>query len=131
MGFSMARKSRGNVIMNDEVRELATLDKPTMNKARFREVQFSSLAEKIAGDKLYYKNYYYPGGRESFMETRGQTVDKFFPYAEGGPLFVDEVSRLENPELFEKKTKMMEHLGHRYVAILPGMSELDIRERLT
>jgi hypothetical protein len=126
----MAKRIRGNVIMNDELREVVPVEKKTISGARFREVEFRSLAEKIAQDRLFYRNYYYPGGRESFAETRGQTVDKYFPYAEGGPLFVDEVSRTEDEDLFKKKTETMKTLGHRYVAILPGMTEFDVVERL-
>lgn len=125
----MGRKIKNNVIMTDELAGVVDLKK--ISGARFKEVEYSSLAEKIALDKLFYVRFYYPGGREQFVEARGQTVDKFFPYADGGPLFVDEVNRLEDKKLFEKKTEVMKQLGHRYVAILPGMTELDVRERIS
>lgn len=111
--------------------ELTPREKSTVSSVRFREVEPRSMAEKIANDKLYYRNYYYPGGKTEFPEFPAlQTVDKFFPYAEGGPLFVDEISRTTDQKLIEKKSELMKRLGHRYVAIVPGMSELDIRERL-
>lgn len=117
--------------MNDEMREVVPESETKLVSGRFREVQFMSLAEKIANDQLYYRNYYYPGGRESFPEQKAlQYVDKFFPYAEGGPLFIDEVSRTDDMEKVTLKEQRMQTLGHRYVAILPGMTELDIRERI-
>lgn len=118
--------------MNDEMLEVVPVEKSATTSHRFREVQFLSLAEKIANDQLYYRNYYYPGGRESFPEHKQlQCVDKYFPYAEGGPLFIDEVSRTDDVKMIEAKEKRMQTLGHRYVAILPGMTELDIRERIS
>lgn len=126
----MARR-KGNVLINTEMQEIVSMEKRSVNSTQFREVQFKSLAEKIARDQLFYRNHYYPGGREAFaFNIRGATVDKYFPYAEGGPLFIDEVLRTEDQELFKKKTEIMKSLGHRYVAIMPGMTELDITERL-
>lgn len=129
--MSRQPKIKSNVIIDRDMQELTPLEKNKTQSVRFREVEPRSMAEKIAKDKLYYRNYYYPGGKGAFPEFPVlQTVDKFFPYAEGGPLFVDEVSRTTDTKLIEKKTEVMRSLGHRYVAIMPGMSELDIRERL-
>jgi len=130
-GEQMSRRTKSNVIMNQEVADLVPVEKNTTTSVRFREVQFRSQAEKIAKDQLFYKNYYYPGGRQAFPDKPIlQTVDKYFPYAEGGPLFIDEPLRTDDAKLFETKTEIMKKLGHRYVALTPGLSELDILERL-
>ena len=126
----MIKRNKGNVIINTEMQEVTPIEKKTYS---FREVQpqWNSLAEKIAKDKLFYKNYYYAGGRQLFPNNpKLQTVDKYFPYAEGGPLFIDELSYLDNANEYAIKTKKMKELGHRYVAIEPKMNELDILERL-
>lgn len=123
-------KARGNVIVNQEVAELQPKEKKTI-AANFREVQYSSRAERIAKDSLYYRNHYYAGGKQIFPDKPElQTVDKYFPYAEGGPLFIDELTLMDNPKTFEMKTQKMKELGHRYIAIDPKMTDLQIMERL-
>lgn len=125
----MGKRIKGNVIINQEVQELTPQNKlPVSN---FREVQFKSRAERLAQDSLYYRNHYYAGGKQMFPDKpEMQTVDKYFPYAEGGPLFIDEMSLMDNPKNFEVKTQKMKELGHRYIAISPKMTDSEILERL-
>lgn len=125
--------AKTKTVINKEIDTDDLLNK----QAQLREVKIpqrknlTSLAEKIANDTLFYRNHYYPGGKESFANNKAlQTVDKYFPYAEGGPLFVDELSRLDSVKNYEAKKEVMKKLGHRYVAITPGMDENDIREVL-
>lgn len=127
----MAKSSvKGNVIVNQELAELQPKEKRVM-AANFREVQYSSRAEKLAKDSLYYRNHYYAGGKQIFPDQPNlQTVDKYFPYAEGGPLFIDELSLMDDKKAFELKTAKMKELGHRYIAIDPKMTDQDILERL-
>lgn len=93
--------------------------------------EFRSLAEKIAGDSLFYRNYYYPGGREFFANDQGLlTVEKYFPYAEGGPLYVDEPMMPYQEEECAKKTVAFKTLKLRYLVIKRGMNELDCIEAI-
>lgn len=61
----MGRKIKNNVIMTDELAGVVDLKK--ISGARFKEVEYSSLAEKIALDKLFYVRFYYPGGRNNSL----------------------------------------------------------------
>ena len=106
----------------------------------FKEIEVSrkndlvSLAEKIAGDKLCYRNHYYPGGKNLFPEVATlQVVDKFYPYANGGPLFVDEWTDHDEKHrlsTIENKKEAMRKLGHRYLSVTPNMTELDAIEAM-
>lgn len=93
---------------------------------------FKSLAERVAGDSLFYKNYYYPGGRSFFTQQQNEllTVDKYFPYAEGGALYIDEPMFEYEERDCEKKAQAMKVLGLRYLIIKRNMNELDCIEAI-
>lgn len=100
-------------------------------EARLARQKLKSLSDTIAQDTLFYKNHYYPGGREVFADKKElQSVDKFYPYADGGPLFVDECSRDFELPIYLEKEKVMKKLGLRYLLIKPGMTELEAIEAL-
>lgn len=93
--------------------------------------QLETVAEKIAEDKFCQRNHIWPGARQAFpFNSKMHYVDKFYPYAEGGPLFVDEPTRLSDLKQYELKAEAMKKLGHRYLVIKPGMTEIDAREVL-
>jgi hypothetical protein len=106
-----------------------------MEPVKMREVvrpgNFVGLAEKLAEDKLCQLNYYYPGGKEAFpVHPEMQFVGKYYPYANGGPLFIDELRNFEKTNKFHEKKAVMRKLGHRYLVISFGMTEMDAREQL-
>ncbi|HCW05855.1 MAG TPA: hypothetical protein DGG95_00625 [Cytophagales bacterium] len=89
-----------------------------------------TLAEQVANHHFYYRNFYWPGGKQVFpSQYRMHHVDKYFPYAEGGPLFVDEVEA-NDPRSFEEKKVAMKKLGHRYLVITKDMTLLHAYEAL-
>jgi len=95
-----------------------------------RSRSFNDLAEVLAQDKYFQRNHIWSKTAFPFNEKM-QYVDKFFPYAEGGPLFVDEPQRtVTDLSIYEAKAEAMKALGHRYICIKPGMTELDAREAL-
>jgi len=101
--------------------------KAIVKKAR----SFDGIAETIAQDKFFQRNHIWPGSKQAFpFQPKMQTVDKYFPYAEGGPLFIDEPTRKEDLKEFSPKIEAMKKLGHRYLLIKPGMNELEAREAL-
>lgn len=96
-----------------------------------RSRELLTVAEKIAQDKLCQRNHIWPGAKQAFpFNNKMQTVDKYFPYAEGGPLFVDEPTRKDDLEMFKLKEEAMKELGHRYLLLKPGMTEVDALEAL-
>ena len=128
----MAKKR--SVIVNKELadvhREVA-VKRTYLREVVKSEQRFDCLSDKLAEDKLCHLNYYYPGSKIAFpQDQKYQTVDKYYPYAKGGPLFIDEPSRMESTAPYLKKQQIMKELGHRYLLVLPGMSELDCYEAL-
>lgn len=103
-----------------------------LKAAAIRSRQFGSIAERFANDKHFQRNHIWPGAKEAFPTNKKMWyVDRYFPYADGGPLFVDEPTRLSletEKDNFELKKEIMKKLGHRYVVIRPGMSEIDVME---
>jgi hypothetical protein len=119
LGRTILRRNKG-----PQVRSFQEITKP-------KRVDLISMAEKIANDKLCYRNYVYPGSKNLFPDSpKLQTVDKFYPYAEGGPLFVDEWANTDLKETIETKRNAMRKLGHRYLSVTPGMTELEAIESL-
>lgn len=119
------------------VSDLGDMDakSPKVAGVKLREIdngsRFQGIAEKIAQDKFCHINYYYPGGREAFpMREDMRRVAKFYPYAKGGPLFVDDlVHKKDEPKISEKK-EIMKKLGHRYLILKQGMTETDALEQI-
>lgn len=96
-----------------------------------RKIRSSSMVEDIAGDNLTYLNHYWPGCKEAFpSDQKLQTVHRYFPYAEGGPLYVDTPQQHEKLELYERKEKAMKERKLRYLLLKPDMTEMQAREAL-
>jgi len=102
-----------------------------LHAAARRSRDFATVAEQIAQDTLFQRNHIWPGAKTAFpFNQKMQTVDKYFPYAEGGPLFVDQPQRTADFSQFELKEKAMKDLGHRYLLIKPGMTLMECQEAL-
>lgn len=122
----MSRKAYQKVIVRNEEAKPIDQDVPDKpNKLHIAEKnnELTSVADKIAGDVFHYKNWYYPNSRIYFPE-HGELrfVEKYYPNAKGGPLYVDE-------PLFEaditdcyKKLPALKDQGLRYVIIKPGQT---------
>ena len=112
-----------------KAKEAARESKVHAIAARSRE--FNTFAERIAQHKLFYKNHIWQGAREAFpFHPALRMVDRYFPYAEGGPLYIDEPSRVDDLKQYEPKIDAMKKLGHRYLLLKPGMTELEVTEAL-
>lgn len=88
-----------------------------------RRVVELSIADRIAVDRFYFLNQYYPGGKEAFPgNNRMQVTTKYYPYAQGGKLYVDEpVTDFLIVEC-RRKIPVMRKNGVRYVLIEPDMT---------
>ena len=92
---------------------------------------FSNMATRIAGDVLHYRNYRWPGAFRSFPDDpEMRMVDKFFPYAECGALFVDEPMTERGKRRCEEKRAAMRDEGNLYLVIPPDMREEDAVSQL-
>jgi hypothetical protein len=93
--------------------------------------QFSKLTDIIAGDSMHFINYQIPKGLELFpMDWKMRLVDLFYPYAKGGPLYIDFPVGPAEIEKCKEKRIALNKLGARYVFILGQDTEGDIRFRL-
>ena len=82
-----------------------------------------SLSDKVACSEHVCKYWYYPGGRDAFpFQTDAWYVEKYYPYAEGGPLCVDEPMDIEEIELCKKKARHLAECGFRYVWLTKEMT---------
>jgi hypothetical protein len=107
--------------------------KPSLDALRARIKSDKTLSEQIAGDTICYLNKYFTGYKEAFPEPQDvglRTVDKYFPFAEGGPLYVDEHRGVTELRDLDRKKEVMKSLGFRYVILKPGMSLIDAYEAL-
>jgi hypothetical protein len=86
---------------------------------RAKPVQrFTSVAEKVARSSIYTTNWYYPGSQKDFpYHERLKRIDRYFPYAEGGPLLVDEPMDEAELALCERKRPKLKERGFRYVIL--------------
>lgn len=130
-------QSTGKVVRRKKMEETEEVKIPEIGEKKedwVKRVQarrhLRSLAERVAGDQLFYRNYYYPGSKQEFSQDHMRTVDRYFPYAEGGPLYVDEPMMPHEEEDCEKKRAAMKRLGLRYLVIKRGMTEVDCAEAL-
>lgn len=95
------------------------------------EQQFRSISEKVAQSNVCVLNWVFPGAREEFpLEPRMRSVKKYFPYAKGGPLLIDEPQRADEIAQCERRAKILAKLGFRYLIIKAGMNEIDCQFEL-
>ena len=88
-------------------------------------------ASKAAGHEFCKVNYYHPLLKEKFPgNPKMWSVDKYYPYAKGGPLYIDEPN-LEY-RIVESKRKLEEFkkAGVRYLILLRGVEPLNEVEGL-
>lgn len=77
---------------------------------------FDSTAERLAKSKHFYVNYSTKGLVDLFHgDPDYTTVDYFFPYADGGPLYLDQVFSSYDYELLQAKHKKMIGAGFRHL----------------
>ena len=95
------------------------------NKPQSRRAQFS-VSDELAKDNFHYVGYCVQALRSTFPDSqRLWTVDKCYPYAEGGMLFVDQPQMPDEIDLCQIKALAMKKAGLRYIAITPQMSLQD------
>ena len=80
-----------------------------------------------AGHPMYHRNWCFRKSYEIYPHDSGmRVVDWYFPYAESGPLFVDDIEKGESVDPYRiKSLKFKEHKVGRYVAMHKGKILID------
>jgi len=89
----------------------------------------ASLSDFAANDYFFYIGHKVDQLKSVFPnDFEMYHVDKFYPNADGGPLFIDEERYNYESRKLELKEKEMKKAGLRYLIIKKGMTEQDILE---
>ena len=96
-----------------------------------RSKELRTVADKLAGDREIRKNKIIDAIRVQYPDKAYLWhIEKYYPYAEGGPLYIDEpVKEWELQECAEK-VPLMKKLGLRYVVLKPHMTMFEALEQL-
>jgi hypothetical protein len=89
------------------------------------------LAAEVAQDTMYIRNTHWDNAEEYFpVDPIFRTVDKFFPHAAGGPLYVDQPETDSDIEVCKRKAEAMVKEGLRYCYISKDMDLVDIIKQM-
>lgn len=132
----MARKKNDTIAVSIiKATPDATPVEATKKTVAIKEIQtrrkYHNTASQVAESDFYKKNYMYDGGKKTFPDNPELWyVNKFFPYAKQGPLFVDEPKNDIEETMCDKKRSVVEKNGHKYLIIKKGMSDVDCIEAM-
>jgi hypothetical protein len=120
----MGRKKKTTDLIEDEGDNKSPVIKMTLESEAHKKTALAKdLADPRNEDslfKVYVKNWLVPNGISLFPElTKARIVDKYFPFAVGGPLLVDEPEYDEDVKVCEAKAEKLQSLGVRYIFIKP------------
>lgn len=88
-------------------------------------------ASKISGSDFCKINHYHPLLREKFPgNSKMWSVDKYYPHAKGGPLYIDEPKLDYRIQESKKKLAEFEKAGVRYLILKNGVEPLNEVEGL-
>lgn len=95
------------------------------------ETQFRSLAERVAGHRIYQRNVSLPFLKEAFPSSRHMwSVDRFFPYSIHGALYMDEPGQDFQVEESLRKKAEFEKLGLKLIILGPKANYQSAMEQL-
>jgi hypothetical protein len=99
------------------------IESPAHRKAlaRFTERgRLISTADQVAGDTLFFMRYRWPEANRHYpddVDAMMRFVSRYYPHADGGPLYLDEPKNLREVNRCEEKRKIMKKLRLRYCVI--------------
>ncbi len=95
------------------------------------DYEFLGLSSKIAESTICNRNWPWKNARIHFIDQPLlRTVDKYYPQAKGGPLYIDEPLTKEEEKLCEIKRPKMLQEKLRYIVINKEASEHEVRSQL-
>lgn len=109
--------------------------KPTLIKPKelkgYDAAAFLGLAAKLAQDTQYTGNWRIPNALKHFpTDPILRTVEKYFPYAVGGPIYIDEPTDDVELEQCQKKAIALHEEGMRYFIITREMHDMEEHDAL-
>ena len=108
--------------------EANRLNARTVSEDRPDPYALKDVASKLAGHPTSCRNWKFKNADKHFpADPEMRRVDRYFPYAEGGPLLVDEPISENDVKRCEKKAPIIASEGQRYV-FLPLLKDGEIEE---
>lgn len=97
-----------------------------------KNTSLNGVPEQVAEDKFKFVNHEWAGARQMYPHDKKKWyVSYYFPYAKGGPLYVDHASNdAEEKEFISTKKNKMSELGHRYLIYKNETTISDALEQL-
>ena len=93
--------------------------------------KWRSLAERVAHHRLYERNKHVGMLKEAHPNRPHLwTIDLYFPYAQGGALFIDEPALPPDVKESEMKVETLRKMGIRFLIIKPKMTYEDCMTEL-
>lgn len=92
-----------------------------------------AIADQIAESLLWFRNWKWQGSDLFFpLDPDMRLVDKYYPYAKGGPLLVDEPGDEDQAKKSYDKQKVLKKLGYRFIVVEmnPATTLFDALEQL-
>lgn len=90
-----------------------------------------AVADQIAKSTHWTMNWKWPGSDKEYPNHPDmRMVTKYYPYAVGGPLLVDEARDRKEAEQFFSKQKILKKLGFRHIVIEHDTSLYDALDQL-
>lgn len=106
-------------------------DAPKVERKVLDRSALLGISAKIAGSTICNRNWPWKNARTHFQnQPLLVTVDKYYPWAEGGALFVDEPVTAEEEKMCEKKAPFLKKEGLRYLVIKREMTEAEARAQV-
>lgn len=97
----------------------------------FNVEAYLGLSAKVAKSTVYYRNKKFKNADKHFpISPLMRTTDKYFPFAEGGELYIDEPQAEHEIKDCLKKAVAMKAEKIRYAYITPDFDLEDVMEQL-
>jgi hypothetical protein len=95
------------------------------------ENNYRSLAERVAGHRLYQRGVFLPFLKEAFPHLKHMwCVDRYFPYSIHGSLYIDEPVKEFQVAESQKKRAVLEKFGLRLIVLGPMVTYQQAMEQL-
>ena len=124
----MSKKTQVKILKSSTM-ELPTEEQAAEKRqtaARARKTLSTLLPDKIANSSFWIRNQPLPKAKELFpMEHNLQYCEVFYPYAEGGPLYIDMPVTEWQIKLCQRKLEAMRSIGVRYIYLTNQATEND------
>ena len=134
----MSKKSRHAAVINqkesgfDDVEVQAPKAMFTASDGQLDpRVTEEELIGQITKSQITFKNWKFPDADILFPnEPIMRTVDRYYPMAEGGPIFIDEPMYDDDLPVCEKKAKFLREKGIRYIYLTKTTTLHDVALQL-